>query len=519
MSENQTSKFVCGVLDTFELANTDDLAVVGRVKGTLNKGDKICITNYGDDDDELVVSSIVAIEVDKKPADSVTDSFAALRIREGASENIKPGSVLHSEDTEEDDIRLAYVSSIGDSYVGRRDLEIYETELNRMSITDCSEAWRIFNRVHEKKEGGYTDEEIKELRRKIGVISRSMAKKILSADEIYCVYNKKTGEPHMFSRTIKRGDDFICSPPEVQLFTKPYKGIGDKYFTPDQFEITKIENGENNEGIKQFLFDIFYLNGALGIRVNFENVVIGADSLIKKPDYTGKKEHEIPVTNPQLVRWMLLRSQLGTPETDAEKMVARIYYRFFAIEMTKARFLVPMKQVDDTGADVKMPEIPEELKDENGEAPEMKRLRFPILVGKNRRNMVFLFTDFKRLRIVYDEEWGGFIQPIDKFINNFDCYINSSNNKYQAGCFVNKETYDEIIRMLNVEVGRPVEGQEKAEETVNAEGEAKAETEAETETKAEEQPEAAAEAKTEAEVKAEAKAEKKKKSKEKKEEK
>ena len=171
MSENQTSKFVCGVLDTFELANTDDLAVVGRVKGTLNKGDKICITNYGDDDDELVVSSIVAIEVDKKPADSVTDSFAALRIREGASENIKPGSVLHSEDTEEDDIRLAYVSSIGDSYVGRRDLEIYETELNRMSITDCSEAWRIFNRVHEKKEGGYTDEEIKELRRKMIVIA------------------------------------------------------------------------------------------------------------------------------------------------------------------------------------------------------------------------------------------------------------------------------------------------------------------------------------------------------------
>ena len=146
MSENQTSKFVCGVLDTFELANTDDLAVVGRVKGTLNKGDKICITNYGDDDDELVVSSIVAIEVDKKPADSVTDSFAALRIRDGSSENIKPGSVLHSEDTEEDEIRLAYVSSIGDSYVGRRDLEIYETELNRMSITDCRESLTGFMR-------------------------------------------------------------------------------------------------------------------------------------------------------------------------------------------------------------------------------------------------------------------------------------------------------------------------------------------------------------------------------------
>ncbi|MBR5066893.1 MAG: hypothetical protein IKX08_04510, partial [Lachnospiraceae bacterium] len=162
MSETTNeNKFVYGVLDKFELKNSaTDVAVVGRVKGTLKRGDKIFITNYGDDDDELVVSSVVALEIEGKEATEATDCFVAVRIRDGLSENIKPGSVIHSENATEDDIHVAYVTAIGDSYVGRRDLEIYETELSIMSITDCAESWRIFIKLHEKKEGGFTKEEI-----------------------------------------------------------------------------------------------------------------------------------------------------------------------------------------------------------------------------------------------------------------------------------------------------------------------------------------------------------------------
>ena len=148
------NKFVYGVLDKFELKNSaTDVAVVGRVKGTLKRGDKIFITNYGDDDDELVVSSVVALEIEGKEAAEATDCFVAVRIRDGLSENIKPGSVIHSENASEEEIHIAYVTAIGDSYVGRRDLEIYETELSIMSITDCAESWRIFIKLHEKKEG------------------------------------------------------------------------------------------------------------------------------------------------------------------------------------------------------------------------------------------------------------------------------------------------------------------------------------------------------------------------------
>ena len=204
------NKFVYGVLDKFELKNSaTDVAVVGRVKGTLKRGDKIFITNYGDDDDELVVSSVVALEIEGKEAEEATDCFVAIRIRDGLSENIKPGSVIHSENASEEEIHIAYVTAIGDSYVGRRDLEIYETELSIMSITDCAESWRIFIKLHEKKEGGFTKEEINDFRRKIGVISRSLGKKILAADEIYAVISKRTGEPYMFSRTNKFKDDYV----------------------------------------------------------------------------------------------------------------------------------------------------------------------------------------------------------------------------------------------------------------------------------------------------------------------
>ena len=443
MSSTNENKFVYGVLDALELQGpTTDIAVVGRVKGTIKKNDKIFITNYGDDDDELVVSSIVALEVDKKTVDEATDCFVAIRVREGLSENIKPGSVIHSENADREEIHVAYVSAIGDSYVGRRDLEIYDSELSKMSITDCSESWRIFIKVHEKKEGGFTEDEIKDFRRKIGVISRSLAKKVMAADEIYAVYSKRTGEPYMFSKTNKFREDYVCSPPEIHIFSKPYKEIGENHFPSDLFEIRKIENGENGTGIRDFLFDAFYLNGALGLRVNFEVCAIGADSFIKKPDYYGKKKSEIPVTNPNLVRWMLLRSQLANPTTDAEKMVAKIYYRFFAIEVMKAEFLVPAKPVENA----ENIEIPEELI-KDGEVPELKRLRFPIMVGKNTRNLVFLFTDSKRLREMYDEEWSAFSQKLDKFIQTFDVGINIS-NKYNLGCYMNKDTVNEIKRVF-----------------------------------------------------------------------
>ena len=47
--------------------------------------------------------------------------------------------------------------------------------------------------------------------------------------------------------------------------------------------------------------------------------------------------------------------------------------------------------------------------------------------------------------------WSAFSQTLDKFIGTFDVGLNIS-NKYSLGCYVNKDTYDEIHRMLGMEV-------------------------------------------------------------------
>ncbi len=443
MSENNNErKFIYRVLDVFDFEGSSDLGTIGIVKGTIERNDTIFIRNYGDDDDEIVTSSIFAMDIDHKDAQTATDCFVALRVREGRKENIKPGSVFFSsEDVTDEEIREAYIDAIAGSYVGKRDLEIYDSELKKMSLTDCSEAWRIFCRVHEKDED-LNDDKIKDFRRKIAVVAGAMAKKVLAADEIYYIKSKLTNEPHMFSKTSNRNGEYIFSPPEIHIFTKPYKKYGDSY-PKDKFEIVKVENGEDGEGIKRFLTDALYLNGALGVRVNYEIVGISAELFFKNPYNPELKENANVVTNPELVRWMLLRSQIGQAETDEEKMIAQLYFRFFSYALVKARFLIPGKPVDPNEAPTRV----------EGDAMESK-VQFPIMVGPDGgRNVMFLYTDAKRMFMNYDKSFGGFIQTLDNFIDKFDCAINSAKG-FGAGFLATKEVYDAMKALIDAEETR-----------------------------------------------------------------
>ena len=443
MSDNNNErKFVYRVLDVFDFEGTSDLGTVGIVKGTIQRNDSIYIRNYGDDDDEIVTSSIFAMDIDHKDAQTATDCFVALRVKEGLKENIKPGSVFFSsEDITDDEIREAYIDAIAGSYVGKRDLEIYDSELKKMSLTDCSEAWRIFCRVHEKDED-VDDAKIKEFRRKIGVMANAMAKKVLAADEIYYVKSKLTNEPYMFSKTSNRNGEYIFSPPEIHIFTTPYKKYGDDY-PEDKYEIVKVENGDDGEGIKRFLTDTLYLNGALGVRVNYEIVAISAETFFKNPYNPELKENANVVTNPELVRWMLLRSQIGQAETDDQKMIAQLYFRFFAYALVKARFLIPGQPVDPNEAPTRT----------EGDAIESK-IKFPIMVGgEGEKNVLFLYTDAKRMFMNYDRSFGGFIQTLDNFIDKFDCAINSAKG-YGAGFLATKDVYDAMKKLIDAEETR-----------------------------------------------------------------
>lgn len=439
--ELNNGEFVYGVLDTYELADSDDLVTLGKVQGTIHIGDTVYISNKGDDDDEIIVTSVVAMERNGMPASEANNCFVSLRIREGGIENIKIGSVIRSENVSEEVIQTSYVRALGESYIGKRNFELSEDDLMRMSITDCAETMRLFVWKFSGNNEERPKEEVAEAKRKCDVVRKSMAKKILMADEIYIIINKITGEPHLFSRTTKKDGGYLSSPPEIKIFTKAYLKIAKANFPEDKFEIRRIENDK----IEQTLFDAIYLNGALGVRVMFDFVAIAAESLVKPKDYSNEKQTMIPVMNPSFMRWMLLRAQIDNPQTEEEKIIARIYYRMFVIEMIKAKFIIPVKfmgekpQFDDDG------KITSQI-DEN-------RIACPIIEGKDGKRLTFLYSDYKRYRAPKGEGWQALVTSMEEILNLFDVVINAKEGEHK-GCFVNRELFEEMKKMAEFGNGK-----------------------------------------------------------------
>ena len=103
-----------------------------------------------------------------------------------------------------------------------------------------------------------------------------------------------------------------------------------------------IENTADKKGIENFLGTAFYLNGALGAAFNSKEVSISASALVQKPDFSNLPEIQVPVMNPDIVRWMLLMGQMDKPTTDDEEVIYKLYYKFFSAAMPKAKLLIPL---------------------------------------------------------------------------------------------------------------------------------------------------------------------------------
>lgn len=438
-SQEKTHSFVLGVLDTFQLLNTDDVVVTGRVKGTVCEGDAVYVSNPGEDKEQILLTVIMGIETSPNvPVKEASDCVVGLRLEKGKLHKIKKGMVLYSRDASAGEVHNAYISALGDAYVMKQNLELSEKDIEELSITDCAEIWRLFSWFHSKTAKTESEEAKQDNRRKIDVLGAALCKKILAADAIYCVYSKETGEPYLFSRTVDQKDGtYMCTPPDIMIFTDAYKTLMSAQFPEDRFEIKKIENGEDGDGIYNFFGSTFYLNGACGVGVLSEQTAIEAGMLVPAPDYSEVRPIEVPVTNPDLVRWMLLLGQLGEPKGEDAELIYKLYYRFMSKEMVKAKFLVPMQSEG---------EIPKG--DENGKAVFKKdtSIQFPTMKGKYDKPAVYMFTDWKRLRMVYGTEWNGFIQPIEGMIEAFDCAINAT-EYVKAGCYVSAEMYEDMKKM------------------------------------------------------------------------
>ncbi|MDD6794187.1 MAG: hypothetical protein PUE01_02060 [Clostridiaceae bacterium] len=431
--------FYLGVEDTFKLKDTTDIVVVGKVHGTIKIGSSFYITNMGDDNTPTSLSTVVSLEINRVPKNMATDTFVAVRIENGSKLNIKIGSVLFTRDITTKDVHAAYIHALGEGYISFRQMKLEQEDYDKMSLTDLAEIRRLYKWLIDTKKEQETKEIAEFNKHLMDNIGENMCSKILTSEELYTVINKKTGEPHMVSQTfINENGDYVTTPPDIILITKAYLEMWKQQFSPEKYDIVKIENGEDGKGIYNFLGSTFYLNGACGVTVLFNDFSIDAGMLVEKPDYSNLPKIQVPVTNPNLERWLLLIGQLNEVKTEDEKKIYLIYIRYMFMELAKAQFIIPMKM------DGEM-----DPPDENGKTVLKKDTTMSLATqkGKGERDAIRMYTDWKRFRMVYSEAdgWQGMIQPISGMIEVFDCAINVTEFN-AAGCYVDKQTYEKDIK-------------------------------------------------------------------------
>lgn len=408
------SEFIFGVADVFRLKDSDDCVVIGNVYGTVNVNCNVNIVNFGDDDAETFKSDIIGLEINKEKVSEASDCLVALRIKEGVSYKVKIGTIIYSGTFGIDSMFRIY----SDALKMKMNITGFKYDkLDYFSISDCAEIWRLEQKAISEKSD---EKSISDFQDKINALGLAIKEKLLESDEIYCLYNRATGEPYIFSEMILDENYFESEPPAIMVFTKTFLSLAQRKYTTENFEIVKIENRNEKKGIEKFLGEMFWVYGAVCVNVVYEEVKVSASLLIKEEKYKKEYPLSVPVCNPELLRWVTLFNQVKNIETPDGIKVTNIYYSLISKELNNAVFLTPATY---------------DKSEENEEVPELM-----VQEVSDNRYVVPLFTDINHLRRLFGDDCGVYVNKIDFFASNYDCSINPSDEDAE-GCYITKESY------------------------------------------------------------------------------
>ena len=445
--------FTLAVLDTFILKESSDVVVVGRLNGKALREDAVYVTNLGNDDEAIAFTNLAGIEVDRQQVPFAENTLCAVKVRNGYTMGLRPGSVIFTRDQGPDLVRRAYLSALGEYYIQKKEMRLSRQDRDELTLTDCVELFRIYSIYLDQIAANMTDKEKEESGKTLALLKSLMADKLLSSSSVYTVVNRKTDEPHMFSVTLPvKGEEgnYYCAPPDVRLISKSYVKIFGPLYDPDVYEIRQIANDEVGiNRIREFLGQVFYLNGAEAITLIYDNVGLTKEDLEDKlqfADFSKGKDQEEgtenggdvskPVSNPDLERWLLLMGQTDPQASDQAALSYRLYYRFMTRELQKAKFLIPI------------PGGVDEIRIKGGAGHSLKQeasINLPVIPGKGERPATVLFTDWRRLRIEFTEE-DALVRTLDEILDSMDCVINI-NKKIGAGIYLSKESYESLKEM------------------------------------------------------------------------
>ena len=411
------SSFVMGVERILPGVDQGEMVLYGKMDGAAVRGTLVNVCNPGSDEDKVKQVQVLGIFEGNNLVMASAGGSVGIVVAAPIGMKFRIGDVLYTDDVTLESKTHSYVKALTDAYVVERGLSLSKEEVDALSTTDVEEIWRFYGWFSREIEKNPSEEKAKEQEAKLFLVGSTLCHKILAADHIYAVFCKYTGEPYMFSRTVANEDgSFMCTAPNIRIFTEAYKERMEEIFADDKYVIQRIDNGEEKNGINNFLGISFYINGAEGVEIISEDTVVTAASLVAPPDYSNIPKNSVPVTNPNLVRWMLLLGQMAKVETDDQKMIYRIYYRFLSREILKAKFLVPVH------SDSALPAASEEGRITVSAG---MTLGLPVIEGKDGQKALRIFTDWRHLYQVFPDKSGNAaVETLDSLISSFECVIN-----------------------------------------------------------------------------------------------
>lgn len=438
-----------GVLGFFPMEEKGELLIAANLEGSLKVGDCLLFCNPDQGMDALGSVVVKKLSCHNEDVEALNDEeLVYLEVDKVPSlDKLKKGSVLYSQGVEEEKRSSTYGYALYRAFVTIQEGKVGDEDYQALSLEDSIEILQAFLWDCRQNQETESEESYQSNTRKLERLAEIVKDKLLAADSIYAVYSEKTGEPYLFSTTYDRGEEgYLCTDPMIMLFTsRCYHRFKETIDSRPKSVVKLIENTEDKKGIENFLGTAFYLDGALGAFFNSKEVSISASALVQKPDFSDLPEIQVPVMNPDVVRWMLLMGQLDSPTTEDEEVIYKLYYKFFSMAVPKAKFLLPLEA--DTG-------FPEGGQEANSFVlEESAKFNIPTGEGKNGRNSVPVFTDWKRLRMVFDEKWNGMIESAGNMIEFFDYAINPT-EYHEAGAYVSLTAFRDMQKLSEEQEGR-----------------------------------------------------------------
>jgi hypothetical protein len=227
----------------------------------------------------------------------------------------------------------------------------------------------------------------------------------------------------MKSAVYKNDNGLSAEPPVIILITESFLPFAKIKFPTEEFEMRKIENGNDKNDIEKFIGYNFYINGAAGVSLLYDDVIVPGQLFISKDEYDKKYPLPLPVANPEIQALMLLIHQIGDAKNDDEKIILNFYYQLIVNRMDEAIFLVP------AGANEK---------EETKGSPDI-----PVVKTGDDRYAVPLFTDVLHMVAFFGNKYDVIANKAAAFTDNYDIIINPSDIN-QQGCYFSKEMLEQL---------------------------------------------------------------------------